>query len=371
MKGRVGLWHRMLAAILLLLAGTGLVGACHEQACIQGLYSCVDFPGSTGDMLAVDWGLAGPAESEFAATMQAIHHLSVRSSAELLELGQTCRGLAMELGASEAAITGTDPRSLAREWCGAAAALLAPLVAENGASVEPARCFFDAESGRRCSLQCQVDPACDPGSTEARCAALAQRCAGSCSGVCLGSATAAVGCVGHCDGACEGACSTGGAAVICEGKCDGACRGACTPDAPTVCDGVCVGGCAGGSTAPRCVERPSASVCDATSGCRAACAAVMVAQAACPFPAVAIGGPADDSRLNVARGYLPLILRASPIADELEALDRMGETFPTLNADAVTNAEVCRGPAFHALHQGALDAAAAVEARGLIAAAVQ
>ncbi len=321
---------------------------CETLEEVQSTLCCSDF-----DVGANLSGVDFEAGVNFHAWIQAVADFSGTASAMVTDLGSACMNLAVDLGASETAVTETDPAKRMEQWCAKAVAQIdASLTAAGnitiGIDFQPPACNFSVSAQASCEGGCQVDASCEAKLPDIslRCSPgeLSGKCSGTCSAKCEGSANLAVTCGGTCDGTCEGTCDGNQSSGSCSGKCEGKCRGSCdmTGEAAVSCEGECTGGCSVDVTAPKCkgeLKSPGEIGCDINADCSASCKASASAKAECKPPSVDItvnGTVTAEVELIVAslKLFLP----------EIVGIIKFRANMLKVNAEALVNATVALNP---------------------------
>ena len=321
--------RRLAAFYFSLVTAAAFGGGCDGEDPL-GEICCKSFNPGT-DMTSVDWGLEGQANVQFGVTMQAIGDFAGAAGALVLDVGNACQALAVDLGADADAVTAPDPSDRATAWCAEAVAQIeANVTAEGSVEIvaQPPTCSFSASAQASCEAKCTANVDCEAelGDIEARCdpGQLSVRCSGECTGTCEGSANLAVACDGTCHGTCEGTCSgASGEGGACDGRCEGTCRGSCAiaAGASVTCSADCTGGCMGEFTAPKCKTEltPPSAECSGSAECNGSCEASASAHAECKEPAIEIiaTGDIDAAVIASLKLHLPKLLLIAEARGEL------------------------------------------------------
>lgn len=312
---------------------------------------CTQFKPGT-NMVTADWGLEASANLEFGAAMQAVGDFNATAQGMVNDLTVACRGMAIDMGAAEDAVTEVDPNKAVVAWCKEAMKQLATFKADISITVQPAKCEVSVSAKLDCEAQCDASVQCEltPAEIKASCepGKLSGQCSGSCTGTCEGSASLAVTCNGACEGTCEGTCMGSQDGGKCNGTCNGKCRGSCAADGSAMakCEGSCSGECSVDFKAPKCTGTftPPKAECKAQGSCEASCDASASAKAECTPPAVEItGGTNIDEKIAALKKWLPQIYlniegRLSLLVDQASAFGTITGSFnfdPTSSASAV------------------------------------
>jgi len=265
---------------------------------------CTDFRAGA-DLSESTFGVTGDLGRSYGAFAQAAGDLSAVANEMLRDVGASCQGLAVELGADR-----DDPRTKGklepeevREWCKIAAerfrAVRPELAKANFAvKIVTPKCTVDTSFQIECEKKCVADATCVEAPTVDRCPEGAREgiCPGLCTGTCTGSETAPATCDGKCDGTCFGTCGEGEDAVDCEGTgctctdhCVGSCTAACTmPSEGARCDAPCAGSCSEPMVAETCTKALAAPACKGDSDCQKSCGTSSAARAVCPAGSLAV-----------------------------------------------------------------------------------
>jgi hypothetical protein len=207
---------------------------------------CTDFRVGA-DLSGSTFGVTGSLERPYAAFAQAAGDLAAVANAMLRDVGASCKGMALELGAAPddpKTVDKAEPEAV-RAWCAIAAErfdAVRPKLAAAGFSVKvsPAKCTIDSTFQEACEEKCRTDAKCTESSALDRCPADARAgiCNGTCVGTCTGTETEAEPVEGPCVGMCFGTCSEPMVAETCTAtieppKCAGDvdCQNSCTASA--------------------------------------------------------------------------------------------------------------------------------------------
>lgn len=336
-----------------------LVNGCSSDP--LGALCCKEFTVGA-DMSKAKFGVDASIQGQFTALAQASGDLSVAANDMLTEVGNSCRAIAIDLGATDAeqgAAEAKDAQESVGEWCNLASAKIKTKL--NGVTLtikaEAPKCEASFKAEASCQGSCSVDgkcdvnatpPTCEGGKLEVSCSgkcdvtATAPKisCKGSCTGKCEGSCVAQGGV--QCNGTCEGTCTGNTAAGTASGKCEGTCNGKCSVTAPGVqctgqCDGQCDASCEAtpGSASVQCDGSCSAKAtpisckggtlkasCQVDAKCSANCKASAQAKAECTPGQLTIDGSGtaevqaviDTLRLNLPRLLLAIKARGEFVA---------------------------------------------------------
>jgi hypothetical protein len=211
---------------------------------------CTDFKVGA-DLSGADFKVDASIKGEFLVLAQAGSDFSATATAMLDDVTNACRGIAQDLGATDAdqttADADTNPSTRVAKWCALAVAQLQVSGAASGAlTIEPPqfKCEASFDAKANCQAKCDVSGKCDVNATPPTCSGgtLQVECAGECKAEVEGGT---IDCKGACSAAVSGTCTAQGG-VECTGKCEGTCAG--TTDAGGNCQGQCQGTCS--ATAP-------------------------------------------------------------------------------------------------------------------------
>jgi hypothetical protein len=311
---------------------------------------CKDFTVGA-DLSKVDFGVDASIKGQFTAFAQTSSDLSAAAGQMLSEVGSACRGIAIDLSATDDEVRAAEAqgsRASVGAWCELAAAKIKSRGAVNISIVAKApQCEASFKAEAKCQGGCAVDgkcdveatpPTCEGGKLEVSCSGSCKAegtapsisCSGSCSASCEGSCTAQGGvmCAGECNGTCEGNSTAGQAS----GKCEGMCKGTCKATAPGVtCSGKCEGQCTGeckatpGSVSVQCDGKCDGKFtpisckggtlkaqCKVEAKCEANCKASAEARATCTPGQLTIGGSTAgiEDVIATLRAHLPQLLLA-------------------------------------------------------------
>lgn len=235
---RCELWLRAVSGTALALVAVGC-GTSPESTSVV----CTDFRVGA-DLSGSTFGVTGTLERPYSAFAQAAGDLAAVANAMLRDVGASCKGMAMELGAAA-----DDPRTVdksepeaVRAWCAIAAERFEAVRPKLNAAgfavkVSPAKCTIDPTFQESCEAKCRTDVQCTERSLLDRCPADARAgiCNGTCVGTCTGTETEAEPVDGACVGMCFGTCSEPMVAETCTAtleppKCAGDvdCQNSCT-----------------------------------------------------------------------------------------------------------------------------------------------
>lgn len=373
-----------LAAAPVLLAGIVVIPAfgCEDIQNAQSSLCCSEFtPGA--DLAAVEWGLDGQAELNYGAFMQAVSDFTGAAGGMISDVTNSCRAIAVDLGAAEGEVTETQPDARARAWCDLAIARIGDAGANLSIRFQPPSCTVDVSAQANCEARCSANVECKltPAEIIARCdpGKLSGRCTAQCEGSCEGSANLAVNCEGTCEGTCEGDCTGQCSATgqggecrgACDGTCKGQCRGSCAIDAKAnvTCNADCTGGCSVEYEAPKCTAQlsPPSAECQGSAECNGSCDASASARAQCKEPSIEISGQGDVDRLvSTLRLNLPRLLlvaqaRGQLLLENAQAVVELGGNLGGSVGGSV-KAGACLIPAGTAIEQAAQNITASLDA---------
>jgi hypothetical protein len=338
---------------------------------------CTDYqPGS--NMLNVDFGVSADIKGQFAATAQAAGDLSVTADGLLTDVGNACRGIAIDLGnAGVAGITpvsqttqtdndGKTPQESVKAWCGLAADSLGKAITTLNLKLQfdaQVKCEASVSAQANCEASCSADvsckanaepPKCTGGTLEVSCSGkcdlspgqVSMQCTGKCGGSCSGSCSGpSVECNAKCDGTCTAGGMAGGTGIQADGTCKGICNGTCEVKGGSCnaqCSGSCTASCEATATAPsvKCDGSCSAKAepiscrggklevaCKASAECKANCNASVQAKASCDPPQIRFEGSVNSgagAAIKAIQTHLPMLLVAAKAR---------GEAFGTLVAN--------------------------------------
>ena len=293
---------------------------------------CTDFRVGA-DLSGATFGVTGDLQRSYSAFAQAAGDLAAVANAMLRDVGSSCRGLAIELGAdpNTPRVAGKSEPDAVRVWCAIASErfdLVRPQLtkAHFGLRVVTPKCTIDTAFQSACEAQCKADESCTESAATERCPASAREgiCPGTCTGSCTGSETAPATCEGACTGTCYGTCGTGEHALDCsEGcQCDKTCTGSCSADCSMPSGGACNAACSGSCSEPMMAEACSAPLatptCNGDVDCQKSCSASGAARANCGtgsfavlIDASAAGNPELARIVSALERHLPPIFLAS------------------------------------------------------------
>lgn len=258
---------------------------------------CTDFRAGA-DLSQSTFGVTGDLQRSYVAFAQAAGDLSAVANGMLRDVGASCRGLAVALGADP-----QDPRAVGklapeavRAWCKIAGEVFTsvrPRLASRHFAVQiiTPRCNVDTAFQTECETKCKAVASCTEASPEDRCPEDAREgvCPGTCSGTCNGSETAPAQCAGTCSGTCFGTCDDGAESsdcstgCVCTKTCKGDCTGGCElPVAGAHCNAPCAGRCSEPMLAPTCNKPLAPPTCVGDVDCQKSCSASSSARAVCP-----------------------------------------------------------------------------------------
>jgi hypothetical protein len=295
---------------------------------------CTDFRAGS-DLSESTFGVEGELQQSYGAFAQAAGDLAAVANQMLRDVGASCLGLAVELGADpdDARARDKSEPDAVRAWCKIAAERFTevrPRLKRSHFAVQivTPKCATDTKFQVACEQKCLGKAACTETPTEERCPVDARVgvCAGTCSGACTGSETAMASCAGKCSGSCFGTCAkeddeatdcSGG--CVCTTICTGACTGACAvPEAGGHCDALCAGGCSEPMRAQTCTQPLAPPTCAGDIDCQKSCSASGAARAVCPDGSLAVVIDAEArAEKDVARiigaleRHLPLVFLAA------------------------------------------------------------
>lgn len=365
--------RRMFVPVAMVAVGLSTVAAgCGDDSNPldpTGGLCCTEFKVGA-DLSGVDFGVDASIQGQFQVFAQAVGDLSATATATLNDIELSCRNIAIDLGAPDAAQTQADAQTGTRRmqaWCDLATAQITANFGAQGklggeivVNYQPPVCEASFSAKANCqakcsgSAQCDIKanpPTCEGGQLEVECGgectvegSATISCEGQCTGMCQGSCTVKPGGVAvACDGTCEGKCSAeasgDGNGQQADGSCKGFCQGTCRAkaEAPAVaCDGTCEGQCsasckAQGEVKAKCSGKCSVEAeplrckggtlkggCQVEASCDANCDASVKAKAECRPPEINVSaefkGGADvtaqarfDAAIESLRVNLPSI----------------------------------------------------------------
>ena len=354
---------RTLRALLLGVGGPVALVACTNAAGVTQSLCCTD----PTKVTVTDAALQG----NFNVFVKAAGNLNGAASGALADVTQSCRSIAIDLGAStadQAAVEGpgATEEKIADGWCTLAATKIQAALAGSTTTInyKAPTCEASVNAKAACNAECSGKAACDikakppvckggeliveckgkcdvtPASVSIKCTG---KCEGKCSGKCSASATApSVTCDGTCQGTCAANATAGNTGIQSDGSCKGSCTGSCTTRPGAVaasCEGECSGTCdaacnvtsTGGSV--RCSGKCDADFtpisceggtleggCDVDVKCDASCKASVEATAKCEAPILDI--KTDTSKLATLMATLK-----SNLPTLLTVLDARGQVF--------------------------------------------
>jgi hypothetical protein len=264
---------------------------------------CTDFRAGA-DLSGSTFGVTGDLQRPYGAFAQAAGDLAAVANQMLRDVGASCQGLAVELGAdrNDPRTSGKGERDAVRAWCKIAAErfdAVKPQLTRAAFVIRLAtpKCTIDTGFQEDCEKKCAAQPTCTEPSIEERCPVDGREgvCPGMCTGTCTGSETAPAACEGSCSGTCFGTCGDAnqpddenGATdcsmgCTCTKVCKGACTAACNlPAAGAHCDALCAGGCSEPMRAFTCNKPLAPPKCAGDVDCQKSCSASSAARAVCP-----------------------------------------------------------------------------------------
>lgn len=347
---------------------------------------CKDFT-IGADMTAVDWGIEGEANGQFAALLQSVGDLSAVANATAEEVAGACQQIAIDLGVDRNKVKATTPDQRAKLWCAeAVGSIKATFTGGLKIVAQPPSCTVDIQAQASCEASCSGKAECEvqPGELEASCepGKLAVKCGAECKGSCEGSANLAVTCEGQCEGTCEGECQgnqTGGA---CEGTCKGKCRGTCkmAADANVQCEGECTGECTGEATAPKCKGKytPPEAKCSASAECKGSCEGSASAKAECRPGSIEIEASGNVSataigslKLNLPKIFAVAEAKGKLIVDAAASVSGQATATAEIAGDLSVKAAACIIPVVDAITKAGANVGASLEASASVVAAVR
>lgn len=354
---------RTLRALALGLGGPLALMACTNAAGVTQSLCCTDPTRVT----VTDPSLQG----NFDVFVKAAGNLNGAASGALADVTQSCRAIAIDLGATTSESAGIESAAATEEstadgWCTLAASKISAALAGTTTTINYSapRCEASVNAKAACNAECSGTAACDikakppvctggdmvvecKGRCDVKTPNVAIKCTGRCEGKCGGkcSATATAPSV-TCDGVCQGTCAAGGTAggngIQADGTCKGLCTGSCTtrPGALALsCEGECSGSCdaacdvTSNSGSVRCTGNCTAEStpitceggtltggCDVNVKCDASCKASVEATAKCDPPALDI--KTDASKLAALSATLK-----TNLPNLLTVIDARGQIF--------------------------------------------
>jgi hypothetical protein len=187
--------HMLVVGLALtpVIAANGCADA-QEQLC------CTEF--KAGATITADIG--GSAKAQVAA--QAVADVTGIAQAAIEDLTTACRGIATDLGASEAeqdaANAQNNKNDQMKSWCAAAARAIASAKATAGVSlaldVKPPKCEASFGAKANCQAKCSGSAKCDVHAEPPSCSGGPGSLSISCKGECNAEAAATVRCEGSC-----------------------------------------------------------------------------------------------------------------------------------------------------------------------------
>lgn len=321
---------------------------------------CTDFKVGA-DLSGVDFKVDADIKGQFSVLAQAGSDFSATATAMIDDVTNACRGIATDLGASDADMAtaegNTDPGARVKAWCTlAVASLKASGVVAGKLTIQPPqfKCEASISAKGNCQAKCDVSGKCDIKANPPKCsggkpptlsceggckgeANASFSCKGSCDVTVSGKCTASGGveCQGKCDGTCEAKAGGSGSGLDAQGNCTGVCKGSCSATAPNVkCEGTFEGECKGECKAAAgakvecnasCTGTPGTPIkceggsveggCKVDAKCDANCDASVSAKASCnvePF-SITVSGTADfklEAAIATLKVNLPKLILA-------------------------------------------------------------
>ncbi|WP_146652324.1 hypothetical protein [Labilithrix luteola] len=274
------------------IGGAALVSACGTDP-EPVTVLCTDFRVGA-DLSDAEFGVGKALEPSYVAFAQAAGDLAATAAMTLREVGSSCRGLAVDLGADakDGRLAGLVEPDLSKTWCAMAVerfALVRPKLeaAHYDVKVVLPRCAVDVDYQTTCEARCKTDASCVEASNEERCPVANREglCPGLCTGTCQGAETAPAMCEGFCAGTCFGTCGDDDASrgTRCEQTCTGTCNAGCEArDGKGMqCDARCTGGCSAALVAAVCTADLLPPRCAGDVDCQRSCKASAAARASC------------------------------------------------------------------------------------------
>jgi hypothetical protein len=350
---------------------------CSQAGGLTGALCCTEYTPGT-DMGKATFGITDvKVQGEFRASAQAAGDIVSVADTLLTDVGNACRNIALDLGASPEEAAKNDklaPRDAVATWCTLAGKLVGEAVSMFSIQVKAdaeVKCEASISANVDCKAGCDVDAKCEVNATppvckggelvvdcNAKCNVTAElpkiSCEGKCELDCEGSCSATatvptVACEGTCSGTCEGAGGAGTSGVDASGTCKGKCNGTCTAkpgSAAVKCEGKCQGKCnaactsTGGGASVKCSGKCEVEAkpleckggkleggCKVNAKCEANCNASAQAKASCEPPKVQIAAtvnPKAQAVIDSLQKNLPLLI---------VAIKARGAAFGTLIGD--------------------------------------
>lgn len=280
-----------------LVSGAVVAAALAVPLFAQGCSSTLD-PGGLcckefqvgADLTGLDLGAKADFKGQFTAFAQASGDMAASASAMLTDVGNACKGIALDLGADAAAKTNAEGQgsegARMQAWCTLAKAQIAASMKANvdgsfKAVFKGPTCQASVNAQTKCEASCSGSASCDVKANPPQCKGGTMSVA--CKGECTAKADATLHCTGACSAECKGSCTAkGGVAVKCDGKCEGTCAAGASgsTDTGAQADGSCKGTCSGTCTAR--AEAPSIKCEGTCSGeCKGSCTGTAEASAKC------------------------------------------------------------------------------------------
>lgn len=337
---------------------------------------CTDFRAGA-DLSKSTFGVTGELSPSYGAFAQAAGDLSAVANQMLRDVGASCQGLAVELGADpeDARTRGLLATDAVRAWCKIASERFVSVrprldAAHFAVQVETPKCTTDTTFQLACEEKCAPQKSCTESSPVERCPMEGREgiCPGVCTGACTGSESAAAACEGTCSGTCFGTCGDGTAkpepgdpgkgegdgdakasakeadaadcstGCACTQICTGTCTASCSLSAAGGrCDAVCAGTCSEPMRALNCTLPLAPPKCAGDVDCQKSCSASGAARAVCPPGSLAVAiddaARADDDIARIVGAlerHLPAVFlaargRAKVLADGAsDVLDSAG-----------------------------------------------
>ena len=364
--------QRTLRALVLGLGGPFALVACTNVAGVTQSICCTD----PTKVTVTDPALQG----SFNTFVTAAGNLNGAASGALADVTQSCRAIALDLGATstdQAGIegAGTTEEKAADGWCTLAATKIQASLVGSATTItyKAPACEASVNAKAACNAECSGKASCDIKTTPPVCkggeliveckgkcdvtpASVSIKCTGKCGGKCTGKCSASaqapsVTCDGTCQGNCAAGTGTGNTGIQADGTCKGTCSGSCTGRPGSVsasCEGECSGSCEGAcdvtstggsvrcsgkctaeSTPLSCEGGTLEGGCNVDVKCDATCKASVEATAKCTAPALDI--QTDASKLVALSATLKANLPAL-----LTILDARGQVFVD-NVNATAN----------------------------------
>jgi hypothetical protein len=265
---------KMSVALAVAMTLPAICNGCTQLGDTQNAVCCTEFkPGAT-----IDAKIGGSANAQ--VTAQAVADFTGIASAAIEDLTTACRGIATDLGASQAeqdaANAASEKNDQMKLWCDAAVAAIGTFKGKAQVSlkldVEPPKCEASFSAKANCQAKCSGSATCDVHATPPTCSGGPGSLSIACKGECKAQAGASLTCQGSCSAKCTGACTAkANVAVKCDGKCDGTCAADASIGNGAQGDGSCKGTCSGTCTARAGAELDCSGSCN--GGCTGTCKA--------------------------------------------------------------------------------------------------